>query len=247
MTPVSTIRVETLGPSPGSPAAGRGRYRRGPARLALVLFAAAAALAGGCRRTVVGPDAPGAGKVTKVRGGAAVDPATGVPDAAPASGDGQLVVPQPTRGGGELSGHPDDLAGDDACRVRIDAIREPLIVFVLMNKRMPATLEELKAADPKSPLDLTCPASGKPYVYVPAGLRDATATGKAAGRRLVLYDPTPAHRDPRNPDKGLHRRGIVMNDPAGNKALVVDAVELTEKEFQAYAANPLNPKPAETP
>src|SRR4051794_15079385 len=101
--------------------AGDAFRRRGPvAGLAVVLLAAA--LAGGCQKTVIaGPGARGKPNVT-VRGGTQVDAggdplvgtgtagtaaaATGTADATPGA-EAKLVVPQPTAGGGTLSPHPD--------------------------------------------------------------------------------------------------------------------------------------------
>lgn len=77
---------------------------------------------------------------------------------------------------------PDQLTSKDACPARLHEIEGALLEYWVDHHRLPPDLAELHAVNPG--LDLTCPDSHQPYVYVPAGLRKPDAKG-----RIIVHDP----------------------------------------------------------
>lgn len=77
----------------------------------------------------------------------------------------------------------------DVCANRLHDISGLLLQYYLINKRMPASLSDLaKLADADQPAVLTCPASGKPYIYDPVGFQVPDKAGVVS-----IYDPEPSH------------------------------------------------------
>ena len=111
---------------------------------------------------------------------------------------------------------------------RMIAINQKALLYIT-NAALPHLLkaadDELRGvADIDQSLEFTCPASGRPYVYVPSGLR---FSGK--DERLVLYDAEPAHNG--------GRWGIVAAPPKGDHPAAMWAVPLTEAAFKTYMAS----------
>ena len=79
----------------------------------------------------------------------------------------------------------------------------------LVNKELPATLEDLAKSSRKPLPPLNCPKCGKPYVYNLEGLEIPEG-----GRRAILYDPEPCHYG--------YRRGVVIDPIRPAKPLVAD-------------------------
>lgn len=75
----------------------------------------------------------------------------------------------------------------DPCANRIQDIGGALLAYDHINHHLPSRLDELLPIDDS--LSFVCPATGKPYVYVPEGL---DAPGQDL--RIYLYDaqPTPS-------------------------------------------------------
>jgi hypothetical protein len=76
----------------------------------------------------------------------------------------------------------------DSCASRLQDIEGTMIQFWLLNKQLPAHLEDLRSVlDPGQTLELTCAGSNEPFVYVRSGLR-------SLGRKsaIFVYSPTPA-------------------------------------------------------
>ena len=114
------------------------------------------------------------------------------------------------------------LAATDPCALRLDDIRVAMLGYLSAHDRLPAKIEDLQRfAEPGTTLQFTCPASGKPYVYVPAGL---TLPGKS--QRLVLYDPLPAHEG--------RRWGVLLGPPADNQPLITWIAPLDEQTLKTY-------------
>ncbi len=118
----------------------------------------------------------------------------------------------------------------DPCEERLHDIAGALLSYYLLNKRLPDSLEPLRAlADADRPIELTCPVSGKPYIYNRQGIpvysegapTPALAGPQPAGRTmrlLVVYDPEPTHN-------GV-RKAIAITPPsAGSLRAEVFAVE----------------------
>jgi len=101
----------------------------------------------------------------------------------------------------------DGLAATDPCATRLHDISGTMLMYYLLNKKLPERLDLLRPlADAGTELNFTCPASGKPYIYAPGD----TAV-PVSERRLVLYDATPAHH-------GL-RWGIVAAPAQGDQPM----------------------------
>ncbi len=97
----------------------------------------------------------------------------------------------PAQPSGHPSGRltPDEAVATDPCAMRLHDISGALLQYFALNKRLPDKLDDVKAfADAGEPLQLSCPASGKPYGYAPAGL---VLEGRR--KRIIVFDPTPAH------------------------------------------------------
>lgn len=77
----------------------------------------------------------------------------------------------------------------DPCAERLHALCGVLVQHYATTREFPRSredLEKLVAGAGSGPL--VCPASGKPYRYVPGGLEARTRA-----LHLVLYDPEPVH------------------------------------------------------
>jgi hypothetical protein len=108
--------------------------------------------------------------------------------------------------------------GKDPCAERLHDVCGHLLLYYASHKRLPPTLAELKST-PTMPLPpLVCPASGKPYVYDPAGVSIPGRPG-----RLVLYDPEPSH-------SGM-RWAVMVGTPADATNVTTRVILLPESEF----------------
>ncbi len=101
------------------------------------------------------------------------------------------------------------------CAERLHGICGHLLLYYSINDKLPERLADLKSAGPEPLPPLTCPDSGKPYVYNRSGL---TIQGRPG--RLLLYDPAPTH-------SGM-RWGILADDPVEGKPLTARVVRLPE-------------------
>jgi hypothetical protein len=82
---------------------------------------------------------------------------------------------------------PDEAVDSDPSAIRLHDIAGALLQYYALNKRLPDRLEDAAAlADTDQPLQLTSPASGKPYGYVPQGL---VLEGRK--KRIIVFDPAP--------------------------------------------------------
>lgn len=86
-------------------------------------------------------------------------------------------------------GSTDEAMATDPCAMRLQDIGGALLQYFALNKRLPARLEDVKTiVGVDQSLQFACPASGKPYGFAPAGL---ILEGRK--KRIIIYDPTPAH------------------------------------------------------
>ncbi len=102
------------------------------------------------------------------------------------------------------------------CAERLHDVCGQLLLYHSLHNRLPRTLDELKDTGFGQMPELTCPVSGKPYIYNPKGLRIPGQPG-----RVVLYDATPCH-------SGM-RWGILVGDPVRGKALTAKVVLLPDE------------------
>lgn len=205
--------------------------------LAASAVAGAVALAG-CTTQVVSEDKPGkrsvrvetAGAPSRSQSPQSPSPRSQPPGLqSPRSQRPESQSPAPVKPGGPAPSTPgevDVLAEKEPCAARLHDVAGVMLLYYALHKRLPARLEELRAvADIDQSLDFTCPASGRPYVYVPAGLRYP-----GEDERLVLYDAEPAHA-------GETRWGILAAPPKGERPAAMWAVQLTEAALNAYLAS----------
>jgi len=112
-------------------------------------------------------------------------------------------------------------SGMAPCAERLHNISGCLLMYYARNKRLPRTLDDLRAeADPALLPPLVCPVSGKPYIYRPVGM---PLQGQAG--RLVLYDAVPIH-------SGM-RWGVIVTEPKGDGPLAARVVLLSEQLIDA--------------
>jgi hypothetical protein len=103
--------------------------------------------------------------------------------------------------------------------MRLHDVCGPLLLYYATNRALPAKLEQLSEvpgfADVK---DFTCPASGKPYVYNPAGIPTPDRA-----MRLIIYDAVPAH--------GNVRWAVSIPATPGEGPLVAKVVAVPASRF----------------
>lgn len=124
---------------------------------------------------------------------------------------------------------PDEIEGaihSDACAARLQDISGALLGYYAINNRLPATLAELNGlSDLDRPLAFTSPASGRPFTYVPAGLRSP-----ADPRLIVLFDPAV--------DRQGLRWVIKLRRPRGRDAAATWVERIPNFSFQTYVPPP---------
>ena len=79
-------------------------------------------------------------------------------------------------------------ANTDSCAMRLHDIGGALLLYRASFNRMPQKLDELRLLPGFEHLEITCPASGKPYVYKPDGIPMPDKVSF-----LVLYDSAAVH------------------------------------------------------
>ena len=112
----------------------------------------------------------------------------------------------------------------DPCAERLHDVCGHLLLYYATHKRLPPSLDALKATGPLPLSPLVCPVSGKPYVYDSRGLAIPDRPG-----RLVLYDAEPSH-------SGM-RWGIMVKRPEGG-AIMTGVTQVTEKEMASATPAP---------
>jgi len=108
----------------------------------------------------------------------------------------------------------------DPCAELLHDVCGLLLMYHNTHKRLPETLDELKAIDVALTLPLTCPLSGEPYIYNSHGLRIPAYPG-----RLVLYDAQAIH-------SGM-RWGILVGNANSTGPLTARVVLLPEQAISA--------------
>ena len=119
---------------------------------------------------------------------------------------------------------------EDPCARRLHDLSGRLLLYYAQHGRLPASLDALPPLDAANPTPAVCPASGRPYVYEPAGVRVPDQPG-----RLVLYDAQPSHA-------GM-RWGVFVDEAPGGRRLTARVLLVPEETFRAAEAEP----PAATP
>jgi hypothetical protein len=137
--------------------------------------------------------------------------------AAGCQGPGQTAPPSRT-----AASQPADVApitNTDACASRLHDLCGPLLLYYAIHKQVPDRIEELgQVPGFEEVRDFTCPVSGRPYVYNPAG-----PAGLEAGSRVIIYDALPSH-------SGM-RWGVSVAAPGGGAPLIAKVIALPESRF----------------
>ncbi len=133
--------------------------------------------------------------------------------------------PKPTASGAAPPAQPadaNDITQTDPCAARLHEIAGAMLMYYAVNRRLPERLAELEPlADVDVTLNFTCPLSGLPYVYVPAGLR-------AAGRSkaIILHDAAASH--------GGVRWCVLMPDTSTSTGKALEVLAMPEGVFRLY-------------
>jgi hypothetical protein len=114
---------------------------------------------------------------------------------------------------------PEQLTRKDACPARLHEIEGALLEYWVDHHQLPPALTDLHAVEPN--LELTCPDSHQPYVYVPAGLRKPDAKG-----RIIVHDPV------RNADRTWWC--IMFIDAPAGKSIQTFVEQLSDPLFRGY-------------
>jgi hypothetical protein len=86
----------------------------------------------------------------------------------------------------------------DSCAANLDEITGALLTYYGSHRALPPTLDQIpKVAPGGERVSLTCPVSGKRYVYYPEGLKPPPLVDQNGvlhmGNLLILYDAQPSH------------------------------------------------------
>jgi hypothetical protein len=120
---------------------------------------------------------------------------------------------------------PTQLAVINPSAAQLQNIEGLLLEHYLISRTLPDQLADLASlADIDEPLNLVCPTSGQPYVYVRSGV---PLPGQ--DKRIVVFEPTPS--------KDGKRWCILMSTPAPRQAMWMDVLEVPESAFKAYEAS----------
>ncbi len=119
---------------------------------------------------------------------------------------------------------------------RLQTISGALLLYFQQHHRLPESLGELTPLNPGGsgpPLKLTCPTTGRPYIYAPAAI-----PGDPAHRWLLVYDPTPAQG----------RCWMILGQPPlGRQPVMMWVVSLDETTFERLRRATTQPRRSLTP
>lgn len=138
----------------------------------------------------------------------------------------------------------------DPCAANMQSLMGELLFYYTSHNKMPETLDQLQAIPGEKVASINCPKSGKPYVYVAAGLRapEALSPGVSAdglpleGNRLLVYDSVPAHRYTQHLTDGNRdwdvtqtvRYGVVMEPLEPNRPVKMYMVPVEQALLDMY-------------
>jgi len=132
-------------------------------------------------------------------------------------------VPLPEPAAHDPAAHPREpvaqISNTDPCAMRLHDICEPLLLYYVMNHKLPDRLEDLRQMPDSANLELTCPVSHKKYLYNPVGLLDTESKS-----RVILYDPAPSH-------SGMRWAVSIIEPQQENGPLVTKVIALPESHF----------------
>lgn len=130
------------------------------------------------------------------------------------------------------------LAATDPCANRLHDLIGALLMYYTLNKHLPPRLEDVRSfGDMLSPVELTCPTTNQPYVYIPVAnlnRRDPKY------RWLLVYDSVP-HEG--------RRWGIVAAPARPADPVTMWVVPMEESTFERLRRDTVSPatEPAPEP
>ena len=111
------------------------------------------------------------------------------------------------------------ITSTDPCAARLHDICGALLMYYAMHHELPVDARVLRLPPGVDrPMDLTCPVSGRPYIYNRAGL-----VGRTLDERIILYDSAPSH-------DGM-RWAICIVEPVPGEPLIANVVAVAEGHF----------------
>jgi hypothetical protein len=159
-----------------------------------------------------------------------------------------------------------DATWADPCAANLDEITGALLSYFSVHKQLPPNLESIPKISPAGvTISLTCPVSGKRYLYHPEGLKPPLFTDQTGESRvggiLILFDSEPSHEMVQHLTDGTNdydvkkavHLGIVMQPRTGNPnqplAMSVERIEpgILEMYLRANPAAAMPPTPAAQP
>jgi hypothetical protein len=126
---------------------------------------------------------------------------------------------------GAAPARPDQIEqaiGSTPAAARLQEISGALLEYYAIHDHLPSVLADLQSlSDLEQPLNFVSPTSGKPYVYVPAGLKSPSDS-----RQIIVYDPTP--------DATGLRNVILLRRPHARESAATWVDRMPEGVFNQY-------------
>ena len=98
----------------------------------------------------------------------------------------------------------------------------PILQYYVLNRQLPPTLEDVKPlGDILSPVELTCPESKQPYVYVPQGLAH-----EKQKNLILVHDASAVHKS--------RRWCITIAPHEPGQPITLEVVDIPEVFFLTY-------------
>ncbi len=150
----------------------------------------------------------------------------------------------------------------DTCASNLDELTGALLLYYSVNKALPPTLDQLPPLSPSGErISLTCPVSGKRYVYIPEGLKPPVIVNDKGdfqeGTLLILYDAEPSHQMVQHLTDGNNnydlkkpaRFGIVMEPRRAvlGQSVQMFVVPIEQNLLDMYLRNSRQTAPAPAP
>jgi len=147
----------------------------------------------------------------------------------------------------------------DPCANNLDEITGALLAYYGAHKSLPPALGQIPAVSPSGQrVSLTCPVSGKRYVYDPEGLKPPPLVDQNGvlhlGTLLILYDAEPSHHMIQHLTDGTNdydlkkpvRFGIVMEPrrAVASQPVQMFVVPIEQNLLDMYLRNAEQSKPA---
>ncbi len=114
----------------------------------------------------------------------------------------------------------DDAVMTDPSAARLHEIAGNILLYLAVNSQMPKSLQDLKTVADED-LNLICPQTNSPYVYVPEGLH---APGKT--KAVVVYEPAARPNGT--------RWCILMAEPRPGAAPAMEVLQMSDALFLGY-------------